>query len=502
MKGVRIFCFSVFALMFLTFSSGSVFAQEDGVANIEDIQEGEGDSYMTPDEYFEKHPQEFEDKNSNDGYFEEDWSASEPFNDSVNCFDYYRFQSVALSFDMDGSDVFGPGETARFVGNIINRNDYPIVNGVVFARISRVNEKFNEEGHHIIDEIIAIDDVSLNALENKKISFEWQAPKELVAGKYQVDFFFSVGKKFNLGGLPFTNEVIAGFVRFTINSDDKNYVIFDRSKTKVNNEKYNHIGNWPIVEYGEEVVITQPVINTFPDAEPVKVSYDLYSWDSLNENDLISHTEEIINIPTEGKDLSFTIQKVSKSVYYLKITLNWRNQKTIVNIRILSKGNSPRLNFPAITKFPLKQGDAFTLFSCFHNASNDNTEGEVTVTLFDKENNEIGKIDYKGDISSAMMADKVDLKADKDYDYLKLEAKIINSNNIVVDKYTAVYDKCDFEDCSKVESLPQKPVGNQNSKTNVVLAFFILLTILVIGVVVWKLKIKNGEIETKNEDII
>jgi hypothetical protein len=505
MKNIYKYYLLVVTLFIFVFAHGNVFAQEEDLSVTNQTKDDDNASYQTPEEYFEEHPEELEQK---DGIKEidggvSDWANNNPGSSGTNCFDYYKFQSVTLSFDED-NDLFGPGETIHFFGNIVNSNDYPIANGLVFARISRVSDRYITDGNNIVDEIIAIDNVNLKAKEVKEASFDWNAPKELVSGEYRIDFFFSVGKKFNLGGLPFTNEVVAGFDTFTINSDDVDYVYFDRAGTKVNGKKYNHMSSWPFVEYGKEAVVTQPIISTFPDGEPVKVSYDLYAWDSLNEKDLISHTEEMITVANgNSSSVSFTIPKMSKSVYYLKITLNWRHEKSIVNIRIVSDGNNPRLNFPALTKFPIKQGDEFTLFSCFHNASGMNTKGGVEVTLSDKGGNEVGKIEYNGDITSAMMADKVDLKADKDYDFLKLKAKIFNANGLVVDDYEVVYDKCDFEDCSNVGNDTQKnEQANEQFKLNTYLILFILLLTLSIGVIVLRLKAQKKDEGNKDDNII
>ncbi len=484
----KLFRFSLpaFVLTLAFVFVGHAFAQEEKTSD---------DTYLTPEEYLELHPEELE--RSEDSVDENaemmDWGSGEGSGDGVSCFDYYTFQSVKVDFTKN-HDVFGPDETIHFKGVISNENRYPVVDGVLFARVSRVNENFGVESNYIVDEFDALENVTLDANAKKEVSFDWKAPRELTPGKYQVDYFFSVGKKFNLGGLPFSNEVTIGFDNFKVVSDDTSYMSFDLAGTKVNGEKYLHIGNWPVVSKGEKATILQPIKSTFPEDEQIRITYGLYYWDSLNEGDLIETKEDMKMVPASGTlDLSYVIPEMKETVYMLKITAKWREQKSIVNIRILSDGEKPRLNYPAITKFPLKQGDDFTLFSCFHNTSNANTKGKVVVELFDKDDSKVGEMEYEGDISGAMMADKTDLKANKDYDYLKLDAKMYDKDNKLVDQYQTVYNKCKIVDCTKKDNIPVEQNNNPESRINILYVVMALLVLALLALLAMKLNVKKKE---------
>jgi len=363
--------------------------------------------------------------------------------ESASCFDYYKFQSVQVSVGPD-KQVLNAGEPAVFRGELINENNYPVVDGYVFVRIGEKNPEYITEGQFIVDEFFALEKVTLNANEKKPISFTWTPPKNLKAGDYRADYFFSVGKKFNLGGLPFTNEVIVGFADFKVNSAVTAGISFDKSATKVNSEKYNHIGAWPNLKEGEKAVISQMIKNNSAVKKTVAVKYDLFYWDSLDEADKIDSKKETINLEAKSeKEISYTIPSINRSVYYLRITaLSSDGQKSIVNIRIASDLESPRINYPAINKFPLKAGEDFTLFSCYHNTSYINTEGEVKVFLTDDKGKSVGELSYKGVIPSAMSAQKVDLKALKDLFAVNLKAEVYNKAGVLVDKYETRYS-CD-----------------------------------------------------------
>lgn len=434
--------------------------------------------------------------------FAPEWGVEDAANAGTNCFDYYQFQSVLVSLTPN-KDSFKDGEEIKFAGNIINENPYPVVDGNVFARISRVNKDFYTEGGELIDEFFALQNVNLDAGETKNEEFNWQSPVDLSAGKYQVDFFFSVGKKFNLGGLPFTNEVNGGFTNFIIESKNKANITFDRGLTEVNNKQYLHIGNWPTFAPNEKITINQPLVNNYDVEKTVDVTYELYYWDSLLASDLLDTKKEKINIAANDVyKLSYTTPPITQTVYYLKITAVSGTEKSIVNIRLLSNGDRVRLNYPAITKFPLKQGDNFTLFSCFHNTSYASSSGKVVLSLFDKENQEVGKLEYNGDISSAMMADKIDLKAKKDYKFLRLKAQMFDKAGKLVDSYETDYDcknlssaACKKDGAGIQAPLAKTPMADaQNRSLSVLLISIVVvaLAIIFLLIMLWKINKKNN----------
>ena len=405
----------------------------------------------------------------------------------VNCTDYYKFQSVQVSIGAD-KDVYNPGDAIQFNGTVTNDNTYPIVDGNVFVRFSRKNNNYVTEGNYVVDEFIVKENIAIKSKESMPVKFEWYIPQDITDGSYRIDYFFSVGKQFNLGGLPFTNEVVIGGTEFTVTSDQKGFFSFDRSSTTVNGQKYNHIGTWPNIDLGEEVVVDQPLLNTLSDAQEADVTYELYYWDSLNKDDLIDTKKEHISIASqETKKLQYIIPSMDAAVYYLVITARAGEQKTIVNIRITSPQSYMRLNYPAITKFPVKEGEQFTLFSCFHNGSSTSARGKVEVTLTDKDKKDVGAFVYEGSITSGMMAQKSDIVAQKDYDHLILTAKVYDSENAVVDEYEVTYDCAQFDVCGKNESV-QGFTNNIFSVKMIALIITVIITMIAFGTIIVKLR--------------
>ncbi len=405
----------------------------------------------------------------------------------VVCSDYYKFQSVQVSVGVD-EDAYKSGNTIKFKGNVINENTYPVVDGNVFVRISRDNENYQSEGYYVVDEFFAQEGMALNSGEKQPVAFNWTMPEDITDGQYRADYFFSVGKKFNLGGLPFTNEVTIGSSTFYISSSEKGYLSFDRSDTKVNGETYKHIGNWPEIDPGTEVVITQPLSNTLDTKKDVNVTYELYYWDSMDKKDLIdTKTEKLTMQPGDVNELQYIIPKMDESVYYLKIIANSGDHKSIVNIRVVSLQERARLNYPAITKFPLKNGDSFTLFSCFHNTARIPSSGKIEVTLTDKSGNIIDELVYDGTITSGMMADKIDIIADDNYNYVQLQAKVYDVNGELIDEYETIYDCEQFNNiCEDIENNNKQDSVDQQKKNvaMIILAVVTMVVVIMIGVII------------------
>jgi len=361
--------------------------------------------------------------------------------ESADCFEpgLYKFQSVQVSAGPTALS-YKPGDTITFSGEAINENPYPVVDGNVFVRIGKVNPDYFKEGQDAIDDFIALSDISLDASSSKTINFSWKIPAGLGGGNYQADYFFSVGKKFNLGGLPFTNEIIIGLSYFTIKSDNVTNLAFDRASTKVNGVKYDHVNEWPRVNKDSSISITQPLKNFSNKSLNISLTYDLYFWDSLNEKDKISTKTETVTIPAgQTKILEYVIPKAERSVYYLRLKAVSGDLSSLVNIRVMADNTEMRINYPAITSFPVLANQEFKIFSCYHNTVGE-SQAKIQLSLKDKSGKEVMTVQKDITSNTDMSAVMSKLSLNKSYDYLKLEAKLFDKDNKMVDSYDNIYD--------------------------------------------------------------
>jgi len=381
----------------------------------------------------------------------------------ANCFDYYKFNSVQVSIGAN-ANTYKENQIVEFSGTVENQNLYPVVDGNVLVRISKKSENFKEHGNLVVDEFFATKkNITLDAGERKDLKFSWNVPKGISAGEYQVDYFFTVGKRFNLGGLPFSYEVVIGTSSFNIESETKGSVAFDATKTKINGKSYNQIGNAPIVDAKAKAVVEQTLVNTTDKEQKVLVTQELYYWDSLRKEDLKNTRKTNVKIPANGSEkVVFEISSVEEAVSLVKMTATYGNQKSITWVRFASQIDNPRINYPGLTKFPISKGDNVELFSCFHNTSKLNTKGSLEVTLTDKSGATIASVDYSGSVPSKMSAIAKKFTANKDLDYVKVSAVLKNDKGEKVDEYSAVYD-CKEIGCKVKSGGISDIIGNSSS---------------------------------------
>jgi|GEM_PF-1001756 len=413
---------------------------------------------------------------------------------TVNCFDYYVFDSIKMNFNpVGGKNWFTNKERMVFQGTITNENDYPIVDGQVFVRVGAKNQSYATEGNFPIDEFIAIDNINLNSQEEKPVEFTWMVPAEAVGGAYQMDFFFTSGKKFNLSGLDFSNEIFGSTLFFEIKTDNAYAISFDRSKTKINGGDYKHIGDPFIISSGAPVKIEQAINNKFKENKAVSVQYDLFWWDSLNDqNKITTKTDKYVLKGGESKTLVYYLDKMADSVYYLKMTATYdTDQKSIINIKLVSDQEHARLNYAGLTKFPLEKGSSGAVFSCFHNAAKKSTNGKVEISLTDKNGNQISKASYSGKIIGGMMAVKNDFNAKGNYEWVKLSAKITDNSGKEIDKYETVYD-CNLMKSEACQKVIEKEISKTKNLKTITIIIIIILVVSA-GYYIWK-RIKNYRI--------
>jgi hypothetical protein len=342
---------------------------------------------------------------------------------------------------------YASGDTVPFTGEITNQNTYPVLGGTMLARISKKN--FDErtavgidgkidkskliamqaemkKGNDIIDELVPVENLALAPGEVKKTMFTWVVPKGIVAGDYRIDYYYVVGEKFELSGLPFTrSDINAGRSDFRIDSFIKDGVFFDRTKT--------------VVTQGvAQTVVTQDIKNTSAEPKQATITYELFLENSLNEEGKLSTKKEtLVILPKSSKALTYVIpQRNIHEAYYLRITSLAGEQKSIMNIFVDNKG--AHLAFSALTSFPLIQGQEATLFGCYTAVLS--TEGSVTVSVSDKNGNEVGRASYSGVIGGPMLSVIQKILPKNDYAFLTLKAEIKDVQGNIVDSYETTYD--------------------------------------------------------------
>ncbi|MDP1884395.1 MAG: hypothetical protein Q8L10_03410 [Candidatus Moranbacteria bacterium] len=355
---------------------------------------------------------------------------------TVDCFDYYKFGSVQVDVEAETAATVS-GVPMTFSATLKNDNDYPIVDGAVYAKVFRSQkdqDQAHANGNFLVDQFFVQEDISLGAKEQKKINFTWQVPNYAVSGDYQIAMFFTSAKKFNLLGLSFTDDVVGNTLNFSVVGELDRNVEFDKNAVKTNDQDY-HFAAFPPRFKDEDITVKTSLVNATPEAQSIPVVWKLYSWDGQTEENLIETKNETIQIDSNAtKQLTYVIKDKAFPVYYLVAEARYQDTKSILDIRTVRENvNKVRINFPSITNYPLKQNEKNTLFVCAHNSGTADVidNNKLVVTLLDENQKEIHKYAYQGQISGAMMGLKEEFTPKQNYATFYIKSELFTDGQLV-----------------------------------------------------------------------
>ena len=402
-------------------------------------------------------------------------------NGVVNCFDYYRFGSVQVNMEANITDTVS-GTPILFSGKIENQNNYPIVDGAVYAKVFRKQNDQSmtyQNGNDLVDQFFVKTGVTLSANSVIPLQFEWKIPAYAMSGDYQIAFFFTSAHKFNLLGLSFTDDVTGNTVNFSLIGEQKQIPFFNKNAVKLNGSIYRFAAFPPRFGRYENVIATANIANPTNKLQVVRVEWKLYNWDAQNESNVMDTKKEDIALnPGETRTLTYTDTKMDGVVHLLVAEAKYEDTKSILNIRYVRDGvDAIRLNFPSVTSYPLQQNKEVTLFSCVHNTgANTVPDSKLTLTLKDQNGKSLHTYTYTGAVSSAMMAVKDSFIPAETLKTFSLEAKLWQ-NGKQIDEATMTYDceKLGGKDCPKKATLL---MGIDANTLKIDIALFILLLIV------------------------
>jgi len=383
----------------------------------------------------------------------------------VDCFDYYDFGSVGFELLRADKLRYSAGDTAHFITTIKNNNPYPLVEGGVLAQVYWLNtESGGTQGDNLIDEFWVMEGLTLDKNQGYPLAFSWKIPKRAVDGYYYVALFFQVKKSFNMSGLPFINNVYGGSAGFTIeNGLEKAPFYFDRNTVRLQGAEQMLRNFSQSFTEGEEITYAVSLKNPNSEKTSSYVEYSLFDWDQTGEENLLAEftKKEFLEIDAESQtDASISLAGLKPGAYLLKIYSESNAWYSSINLRFSVEGEKGRFVFSGLDKFPLAEGDGFTLFSCFSNSTDwfSNFGGRVEIELT-AGGEVIGTAEYSGEITPKIIAVKEDLTAGKEYDKALLTSRIYGSDNELDQEITVEYDFAKF----RTQEAYDKYFGPQDS---------------------------------------
>ena len=435
---------------------------------------------------------------------------TQPPEGTTNCFDYYTFGSVQVDVSPTLVGTVN-GVPITFKGTIKNNNPYPIVDGTLYVKVFKLrdSQEKNANGPFVVDQYVVLNQLSLPAHGSMPVTFSWKVPAHATTGNYQLATFFTTSKKFNLLGLAFTDDVVGNTANFKVIGETNKGVTFDKDSVKItdgeNTQDYYFAAFPPRMSDTAPVTLTSTIKNTTKKDQIATVRWDVFQWDQQRRENRISTETQTYTIKANStKKVTHTITDNTYPVYLTVATLKYKDTKSILNIRFVRENkNRLRINFPAVTDFPLKKDKETTLFSCLHNTANQTPNGELHLTLEDTKGNLIHEYTYKGGVTGAMMGVKDNFTPKKDYDKFTLKADLFQEGSLVDTAYLD-YD-CMQIDPSACMHLKKDASGNivyddadtgantLNTKALQIFGLFGLfglLGLLVVGLIVflWKRK--------------
>ena len=363
---------------------------------------------------------------------------------TVNCFDYYHFGSVQVDVTPSVASAVS-GVPLTFTGTIKNANPYPVVDGAVYVKIFRERGSGEKDanGPDVVDQFYAAEGLTVPANGELPISIQWNIPSYAVSGEYKVATFFTVSRKFNLLGLPFTDDVVGNTASFKVAGELKSGVSFKKDAVTVAGEKYYFAAFPPRTSATDPVTVEATLTNPTGESVTVPVTWSLYHWSQNDQaNFITSKTEQVTIAAGKTAKVSFVVDDANHPVYLLQGVAKWHDSSSIINVRFVREGKDQlRINYPSLMSYPLTEGQESTLFSCLHNAGESASvpNGRLELSLLDPNGKVIRTYTYTGDVTGAMMGVAEKFIPDKTYGTFTLDAKLYQGDALV-DQSSVTYD--------------------------------------------------------------
>lgn len=377
----------------------------------------------------------------------------------ASCFDYYTFGSVDLNFTQDKStyDLLFP---MIINGRITNNNRFPITNLTVRARL--VRDTPNPE--YLRSEIITVDDfiVAENITLDKNKSFDvlhtYSLPLNTPKGDYQIYFYAYNNDRFNQSGLSFTNDIVGSKISFKVSQNNPQHVYLDQTRISLNGKSHNVMAFMTQHDKDTSVEVSIPLVNPSQKTEDMTVEYVLYKWDSLRKENIVDTRTETVSVPANGEIfLKYNTSRDKISVYFLNIKANNTKQKkdisvynveTQSNIRFVINSNDfPRINAFGVDNYPIKANQETTLFTCYHNGSDQETLNPISIvtTLYDEKGKVISSTEYDGKLVPDISAIVKKFIPKKDIFNYRVVTEMKDDNGVLLDKIENEYNCKDID---------------------------------------------------------
>lgn len=458
-KKNKYYIYKTFIFSFIFFfgiTPFSVFSQEGGTQNENFFDLSDGIDFDSLDE-------------TKEGELEKFLKAQALKEAKVNqCFFYKD-----IRIDMSSEILRGTtGENMYFSGTLENlgERDFPDVS--LFAKILyKNNEEIDTTRLEYIDYFFIKENFSLEKEKEMPISFEWNAPKNIPSGEYQILFFLSSGDAiFPLTQFLGTISFLGSF-DFSIAGADVREVFID-PRVLVDGKEFSVKERYREFTENENPQIQVALKNDTDQAQAVSVRWRLYEGFGFGE-DAILHTEEeeIFLSSKSSQEISYILKDKNFSEYIVVGEIISKDMKSFVEIPLKRK-DIPSVHFSSlsVSKYPLISGEENSISSCFSLEQEEYAISTLTLTLKDDNGKDIYQKIYKEDFENKQLSKETLFSLEQDYSTFSLLAEIEYMNG-KKDSFEVLYDCNIYDSC--VKNTPEDVlVENTEEKTLSTYTFF------------------------------
>ena len=434
-------------------------------------------------------------------------AGQESVSGDFSCFDYYSFGSVGITVIPEVPQTVS-GVPIDFVGEMKNDNSYPILDGALYAKVFRIDTESQEadDAHSVVDQFVVIDDINIEANASLPIEHSWRVPVDAVSGDYYVGYSFVANDRYNVTGIAVTDDIVGASAAFSVSGNSEAAPVeFNKADTTIDGQDYSFAGVPPALSQTDTHVISTTLTNPSDQTKTVPLQWTQYAWDGVNqENERYVDATVITLEPNEVREVRYVVQPQEEAVVYVTAVTQDQQAKSYLNIRYVRDGvEESRLHSPALSQFPLVSGEETTLFTCAHSiASPLANDVTLSLTLSDKQGNEIDSYSYTGELSGALSGFGETFTPERNYNYAKLDVTLEQSGT-VVESITIIYDCNDInpESCNEIiapvvaETDTQAPSSSLQMLLMVVGVVVLLLILIIMFVMLRK---KGNQLEMIN----
>ena len=417
----------------------------------------------------------------------------------AECFDFLNPLSVSTDVNPELARTLA-GSQMRFYVNVVNQSNVPIVDGSIYVKVFQTQtdtDSATVNGHFLVDQFVANENVSVSPMESKRLDFTWIVPAWATEGEYRINTYLITSKKFDVAGLVDSDLIYGGITYFDVTSETKRGVRLDKNNVTVDDVDY-FFENVDGVEIGTDTrpTIKLPLINLTTKVQDVKITYKLVTGGLLNPEPIDTKREEIQIAAGKTQELAYQIVDTERDDYILIVMAEWHDSLSIVdvNLRRGEAGSKPSIGYLGLSNFPINSDTKTTVFSCLAGVDN-SFSGNLTLTLLDDEGQIVSELSYANFSVFDLGGLKAELAPGIALNKATLKATLGGSDNKVQDTASVNYDcnALNSDLCITAPNDEEKP----SSKIDMRVVYIVIgaLVLILLAALFWFIKKKKHEDE-------